>query len=67
MYTNTGVRRLLDYYYVVSCSSHGKEQTKRRLKSSSLATAHERQPIHAPFALKPKIVDRYKKILFFFF
>eukprot|EP01083_Nonionella_stella_P275576 935972_1 len=59
MYTNTGCKRLVDYYFVVSCSDHGKEQTKRRLCRQSLAPPHEKEARHALFALKPKIVDRY--------
>lgn len=59
MYTNTGCKRLVDYYFVVSCSDHGKEQTKRRLCGQSVAPPHVKEAHHALFALKPKIVDRY--------
>ena len=30
-----------------------------RLKTKSLAQAHDKDPMHAQFALRPKIVDRY--------
>ncbi|ETO36213.1 hypothetical protein RFI_00851 [Reticulomyxa filosa] len=59
MYTNTNCKRLLDYYFVVSCSDGGKEQIKRKLKHRSLATENQTVPRFASFALKPKIVDRY--------
>merc|ERR1719385_250974 len=60
MFTNTGCKRLVDYYFVVSCSDRGKESTKKRLSNQSLAvTPHDKDARHALFALKPKIVDRY--------
>ena len=62
MTTNERVSRLLDFYFVVSCTSNGKEVIKSRLKNVSLADTKDSKPKFAKFALKPVIIDRYPSI-----
>ena len=61
LYTNTNCPRLLDYYFVVSCNTQGKQQFKKRLAVEPLPIDGSR-PQFSNFALKPTIVDQYPKL-----